>query len=148
MLSKSAVKGFTLIELLIAIVIVGILAAIALPSYMESVRKSRRADAIAALQRVQQAQERHRANNTAYTNNVSLVGGATSPDRHYTIAVSDASAAGYTATATVASGSPQASDTRCTVLRLTQEPGGNTRRNSTNANSVTDNGTTNPCWNR
>jgi type IV pilus assembly protein PilE len=144
---KTTVTGFTLIELMIALVVVGILAAIALPNYMESVRKGRRADAIAALQRVAQAQERWRANNTTYSANVADLGGATSPDRHYTIAVTGATATGYTATATVAAGSPQAGDSRCTVLRLTQA-GPDTTRNSTNGNGVTDNSTPNPCWNR
>ena len=37
-------RGFTLIELLIAVVIIGIIASIAYPSYAEHVRKGRRAD--------------------------------------------------------------------------------------------------------
>lgn len=55
-------QGFTLIELMIAVAIVGILAAIAYPSYLEQVRKSRRADAQAALLELTQFMER------AYTN--------------------------------------------------------------------------------
>src|SRR5688572_15588893 len=128
---KNTATGFTLVELMIAIMVLGILAAIALPNYTESVRKGRRADAFAALQRLAQAQERHRANNTAYTTDLSVLGGTTSPDRHYTIAIGEVSASGYTATATVAAGSPQAGDARCAVLRLVQEPGGRTTRSST-----------------
>jgi type IV pilus assembly protein PilE len=49
--------GFTLIELMITVAIVAILAAVAYPSFMEQVRKSRRSDAITALNAVAQAQE-------------------------------------------------------------------------------------------
>jgi len=150
MVRKNTANGFTLLELLIAIVLVGVLASIALPSYLDSVRKGRRSDAVAHLQRVQQAQERHRANNMSYTNDLSSLSpalSATSPDRYYTVAVTDASASGYTATATPMAGSSQASDSRCAAIRLTQT-GGNITYSSTRSDAVEDAGTRNPCWNR
>jgi type IV pilus assembly protein PilE len=60
------VKGFTLIELMIVVAIVGILASIAYPSYMDSVTKSRRSDAQAALLGLAQAMERNYTSNTTY----------------------------------------------------------------------------------
>ena len=59
--------GFSLMEIMIALTIIGILAAIALPSYQESVRKGRRADAQSNLVAFANAMERHYTNNAAYT---------------------------------------------------------------------------------
>lgn len=58
--------GFTLIELMIAVVVIGILASVAYPSYMESVRKSKRAEVKAALLEGAQALERHYSANNTY----------------------------------------------------------------------------------
>lgn len=66
-------KGFTLIEVMIVVSIVAILAAIAVPSYQNSVTKGRRTDAMAALQGLAQAMERHYMTTGAYT------GAATGP---------------------------------------------------------------------
>ena len=60
-------QGFTLVELMVVVAIVAIISAVAFPSYQDSVRKGRRADAMAAIAAIQQSQERWRGNNSAYS---------------------------------------------------------------------------------
>ena len=57
-MKRQAQRGFTLIELMIVVAIVGILSAIAYPSYAEYIRKGHRADARAGLLQAQQWMER------------------------------------------------------------------------------------------
>ena len=59
-------RGFTLMELMIVVAIVGILASIAIPSYQESVRKSRRAEARAQLLEVAQYMQRFYSQNDSF----------------------------------------------------------------------------------
>ncbi|NOQ79552.1 MAG: prepilin-type N-terminal cleavage/methylation domain-containing protein [Gammaproteobacteria bacterium] len=91
-------KGFTLIELMIVVVIVAILAAIALPSYRNSVLKSRRTDGESALLQASQRLEVYYANNAGYTTTLATAKiPAISPEGYYTIAITDTSADATTA---------------------------------------------------
>ena len=63
---RSAGAGFTLIELMITVAIVALLAAIAIPSYQDSVWKGKRAEAKAAIFKALQAEERYYTQNNTY----------------------------------------------------------------------------------
>jgi type IV pilus assembly protein PilE len=130
-----SVRGFTLIELVIALTVVAILAAVAIPGYQSQMRASRRAEAREALMRIQAAQERWRSNNVAYAGSVAALGqAATSADGNYALAVTGANAAGYTATATAQA--KQASDSACAAITIVV------------AGNAMTYGPTNACWAR
>lgn len=124
--ARPANQGFTLIELMVALVIVGILAGIAYPAYTKHLLRSRRADAIAALTVVMQAQERYRSNVSNYASAVAdlpnvNVAGITA---HYQVTLEGVGATpsfatGYKATATPVSGGKQAADTVCKSFSVT-----------------------------
>lgn len=90
-------RGFTLIELMIVVVIIGIIASIAYPSYTRYVQKSMRTDAHAGLMQAASVLERCYTRNYSYTNCDAVP--TKSPDGNYDIEVSTDSGGGYTLTA-------------------------------------------------
>lgn len=111
-------QGWTLSELLISLALMGVLAAVALPTYTAQQRQTRRADAQSALQQLQLDQARWRGTHDSHAADLASLGWASdrSPSGHYLIAIEDTSADGYTLTATPTGG--QASDTACRPMRL------------------------------
>lgn len=108
-------RGFTLIEVVIVLAMVAILAAVALPSYQDQVRSSRRTEARETMMSIQAAQERWRSSNTSYAESVEDLGQATETE-NYTYEISGNSATGYTLVATARE--KQAGDTACATIEL------------------------------
>jgi prepilin-type N-terminal cleavage/methylation domain-containing protein len=64
-------SGFTLIELLVVVLIIGILAAIAVPQYFKVVEKGKAAEALTTYDSIRGAEERYLANTGAYCGAIS-----------------------------------------------------------------------------
>ncbi len=122
-------RGMTLIELMIAVVIVGVLASIAYPSYQKYTMQARRSDGQIALTRIAAAQEKFYSDCSYYAASLAMPRGClalatgqlgfgnSSPDGHYSLAVAvTASSSQYTATATAQG--RQVADTECASMTL------------------------------
>lgn len=115
------IAGFTMVELIIVIAIIGILVGIAYPSYMDSVRKSRRSDAMVSLLTLAGLQERFYIQKSTYTTDIAGGTGlafnkSTSVEDYYTMAVSAGTAGlknSFVITATPVAGKSQADDKDC-----------------------------------
>jgi len=85
-------KGITLIELLVVIVVIGVLAAVAIPVYTNYMLRARRADAKTALEQLRAAEEMRRAEKGSYITDLAALRttwggpGATAGDYNITIA--------------------------------------------------------------
>jgi type IV pilus assembly protein PilE len=151
--------GVTLIELMIAVAIVSLLAAVVYPSFSDAIRKSRRSDAVTALNAVQTAQERWRSNQPVYADNDQLTLGvtadppglglsATTPNGYYGLVISSPTATGYTVTAVPAEGNGQAQDGACAQLRVRVAGGNIFYGSAVAAGTDFTEGSSNRCWAR
>ncbi len=129
--------GFTLIELLVVIAIIGILAAIAIPSYQDYARKTQRSKAMIGLSEISNLETSYYATNLVFTATLAnLPYPVTAPptnsasDYYYTFTVTSISSTGFTVNGVKTSG---ISDPGCSPMTLT---------------STGTQGPTTDCWSR
>jgi len=96
-------KGFTLIELMIVVAIIGILAAIAIPNFMNYQCKAKQSEAKSSLGNIKTMQEAYWAEYDTYTANLSRVGFEIKDGARYVYSIEAADADDFTAQATTSS---------------------------------------------
>ncbi len=137
-LHKKRASGFTLIELMITVTIIGIVAAIAYPSYNQHIQKTHRFEGKDLLAQAVMNQERFFSNNNSYTAIIGAGGlgyaGAPPESEHgyYSIAIDAATVACPIATCysmTITAIGVQAADGQCATLTQTSTG----RKSATNA---------------
>lgn len=136
---SSRQRGYTLMELLLTVSIITIVTSIALPSYRQHVTRSHRGDAMSALLRVANAQEKFYLQNNTYTDTLADLNITSTANDYYGLTIDNADVNTFSASATPKPGGPQAGDDQCATFAI----------DASGALSATDSGggdNTNFCW--
>lgn len=142
---QTASKGFSLIELVVVIAIVGILAAVAVPSYSEHLRRSHRSDATLGLTDLAARLERRYTETNSFATSTIATGKtsdvlatADSVEGFYTLSIvaADTTASTFMIKATRKTGGKQAADAVCGDFTLS----------GTGLRGITGTGSLNECW--
>ena len=118
-------RGLTLIELMTVMAVVGILAALVVPSYLDQVRRGRQASAKSMLHEVLQHSERFYSENNTFTDDMEDLGYGAGPtyfseNGTHTITLADGPS-GDIATSVTITATPVAPDPTCDVLTLSSD---------------------------
>ena len=133
MLTKT--RGFTLIELMIVLVVLAIIVAVGYPSYLEQVKKSRRAEGMGQLLELADRMERAYSDSGTYPTVISEVYVATTDGGFYTLSIVSANNVSFTVSAAPTSLGRQ-NDDKCETFTLT----------SLGQKSVSDSSLNSHCW--
>ena len=120
--SQGRVKGFTLIEMLIVVALISILAAVALPSYREYIKKSYRSEAQSYLMALASRQQQFLVDTRAYANLATLTSVLPTPtnvNSAYTVTMPDPAGVPPAFTLTATPKTAQASE-KCGTLTIDQ----------------------------
>ena len=101
-------KGFTLIEMMVVVLVIGILAAIALPVYSDYVLRGQLTEAFSKLSAMQLSMEQYYQDNRSYSDNNGACGVSIPTGTNFTFTCTAATSQSYIATATGVAGLPTA----------------------------------------
>src|SRR5438067_8194876 len=91
---KSRNRGFTLVELAVVIIIIGILAAFAVPRFLDSVERSKAGEAFNYLSAIRTAQERYQIRMCTYCDDLTKLDIQMPNPKYFTVAVPAAGTTG------------------------------------------------------
>lgn len=123
---RRAARGFTLVEITVVLALAALLATLAWPTLREPLLRARRADAVAALTRIQLAQESYRAQHGLYATGLDALRGvsaARSPGGLYDLELHAGGAEQYAVRALPRAGSAVDGDAGCPVISLVVDAG-------------------------